>query len=516
MVYITGDVTATIVGLHIVGGDAAGMDGGGIVDYWDTGGGVYAMTATVVISNCQIVSNTAQSAAGIYLSSSGTSVLHANVVLHNSAYSYAGGVGLENSPEVTLDGNTIRDNSASSGGGLYADNSNDAVLSGNTILENGGWYHGGGIYVHDSTGISLSNNMVLSNTVVDPWLVTRVKGGGISLVSCPTATLEGNVIAGNTAIGDPLCFPHFGGGVYVKDSDGAVLSENIIEGNQVPGMLDSGGGLSIWDSKDIVVAGNIISANTAPSGGGGLHIHGGSGITVSHNHIVGNTSLLPGAPTIIGNGGGVGIFDVSDIMFRNNTIYGNSAGDEAGGVALQYTERAELQNTIIVDNWARRRGSGIAVFSSTVSMSHSTLANNHGGDGSGILVDMHPSGDTSYASAVAISNTILVSHTVGLTVAQGNRVTLDGVLWYGNGDNLDGAGQVTVTHALTGHPAFVDPEAHDYHIGPTSAAIDAGVGTGVSTDIDGQARDPWPDLGADEAMDKALNGWLVYLPVVAR
>jgi uncharacterized repeat protein (TIGR01451 family) len=46
----------------------------------------------------------------------------------------------------------------------------------------------------------------------------------------------------------------------------------------------------------------------------------------------------------------------------------------------------------------------------------------------------------------------------------------------------------------------VDPDNGDYHIGPGSAAIDAGVDAGVTTDIDGQARPSGlgPDLGADE------------------
>jgi hypothetical protein len=48
----------------------------------------------------------------------------------------------------------------------------------------------------------------------------------------------------------------------------------------------------------------------------------------------------------------------------------------------------------------------------------------------------------------------------------------------------------------------VDPDSGDYHIGPGSAAIDAGVDAGVTTDIDGEAR-PFGagyDLGADEWM----------------
>jgi uncharacterized repeat protein (TIGR01451 family) len=61
-----------------------------------------------------------------------------------------------------------------------------------------------------------------------------------------------------------------------------------------------------------------------------------------------------------------------------------------------------------------------------------------------------------------------------------------------------------VTHSgdVEGDPAFVNPEACDYHIGLGSAAVDRGADVGVAQDIDGQPR-PMPegggfDLGADE------------------
>jgi hypothetical protein len=45
----------------------------------------------------------------------------------------------------------------------------------------------------------------------------------------------------------------------------------------------------------------------------------------------------------------------------------------------------------------------------------------------------------------------------------------------------------------------VDPDGGDFHIGPDSAALDAGVAAGVQMDLDGQPR-PYqnPNLGADE------------------
>jgi len=72
---------------------------------------------------------------------------------------------------------------------------------------------------------------------------------------------------------------------------------------------------------------------------------------------------------------------------------------------------------------------------------------------------------------------------------------------------------VTPTHSLfeggsapqgmgnrAGPPAFVDETGNDFHIGPTSAAIDTAAAGSVMVDVDGQAR-PFgagPDMGADE------------------
>jgi hypothetical protein len=71
---------------------------------------------------------------------------------------------------------------------------------------------------------------------------------------------------------------------------------------------------------------------------------------------------------------------------------------------------------------------------------------------------------------------------------------------------------VTGSVNLWGYPDFVAPDEGDYHIGPDSAAIDAGVNVGVNVDIDGQRRPSGAgyDIGADEFYFK------VYLPLVIR
>jgi hypothetical protein len=82
---------------------------------------------------------------------------------------------------------------------------------------------------------------------------------------------------------------------------------------------------------------------------------------------------------------------------------------------------------------------------------------------------------------------------------------------------LGGTGTIiTGTYNGWGDPAFLDPDAGDYHICPVSAALDGGVDAGVYRDIDDQPR-PYqiPDLGTDEYWPPGVLRY-IYLPVVLR
>jgi hypothetical protein len=185
--------------------------------------------------------------------------------------------------------------------------------------------------------------------------------------------------------------------------------------------------------------------------------------------------------------------------------------DLLAGLALFYESNATLTNNVVGDNWADTAGSGLHINSSLPRLLHATLTRNTGGDGSGIFVS---GGNGSSISNVALINTSLVSHTVGITVASGNTAVLEGTLWgsgaWANGTDWDGS-VITGTINVRGNPAFVNPDAGDYHIAPDSAAIDAGVDAGVTTDIDGDPRLGLPDIGADEYIRRR-----VYLPIVLK
>jgi len=110
-------------------------------------------------------------------------------------------------------------------------------------------------------------------------------------------------------------------------------------------------------------------------------------------------------------------------------------------------------------------------------------------------------------STLNLTNTILVSHTLGVTVAQGASIVLEATLWgqgvWANQRDWGGSGTIiTGTHNHWDEPGFVDPEGLDYHLDAASLAVDQGVNTALVTDVDNQPRpEPGtgvPDLGADE------------------
>ncbi len=471
--YITGAPSAgsgqaispAIEGLRITGGDATGLGGGPGGIY--AGGGVYAISATPAISHNWVFSNTAGDGGGLFMYDS-NATLSSNTINDNTAVLHGGGLFLYNTAELsgdlvlwdgpaTLSGNSVISNTADHGGGLVLYYS-DAQLSGNTVASNTA-DNGGGLYVGPSHA-TLSGNIVLSNAA-------EFEGGGL-LLEYSGATLNDNVIAANAA-------HWYGGGLSLEFSPTTLLG-NTITGN----VAYSGGGLLLASSA-ATLSGNTVTANTA-EGGGGLYL------------------------------------SFSDATLSGNVITANTVQLYGGGLYLYFSD-ARLTNNLVADNRADAEGSGVYARGSSPRLLHTTVARNRGGDGSGIYL----TDDAGGYSTVALTNTILVSHTVGITVTPGNTATLEATLW-GSGtwaNDMDWGGTGTIVtglHNYWGDPVFVNPDAGDYHIGSGSAALDRGVDTGVTVDIDG---DPRPigagyDLGADEFSTAVDAEHFIYLPVVLR
>jgi parallel beta-helix repeat protein len=392
---------------------------------------------------------------GVYIFTA-TATLDTNTIFSNVAYD-GGGLYLVQSA-ATLADNLITENTASgSGGGLYL-HASDATLSDNTIYVNIANLHGGGAYLNYSKA-ELTGNTMFSNHA------TIGAGGALHLVWYSEATLTGNTIKSNTAGSQ-------GGGVYLNYSN-AVLEANTIESNTAD---DDGGGLALENDCSASLTANVIESNDAGSRGGGVYIR------------------------------------YSDPGLDRNIVRSNSAR-RGGGVYLENSE-AVLTNTVITENQAPSNGSGSGLYivGSSPRLLHTTIAHNTGGDGSGVYATEETV--SGYLSDVALTNTILVNHGVGITVTAGNTATLEGVLWYANTTHWGGGGSILRTYNFWGNPHF---SVDGYHLSSGSAALDTGLSTGVTTDVDGDLR-PYctaPDLGADEAVgDFACQN--VYLPTVLR
>ena len=368
---------------------------------------------------------------------------------------------------------------------------------------------GGGLYANGST-LELAHCRLYANT-------TRWDGGGLYLVDSNSDLRENDIIE-NTA-------ERYAGGLLLYRGS-ATLSHNTI----VENMADTYGGAAMLAS-DATLTNNLIALNASTGGfGGGLRVEGGN-VQLTGNRITGNTSQtaagglsLSGANALIeGNevtnnvaqGYGAGIAGWrSSLLLTGNIIYANATTGGGYGAGLRLSESdATFVNNIIAENHASGTAGAVYARACSLQLLHNTIARNTSSDGIGIYATgrWEDSDDPPYdrvyqASSVAMTNTIVVSHTVGLYVTENNTATLEATLWgtgaWANETDWAGGGAiVTGTVNVWGDPGFIDALQGDFHIGPGSAAIDAGIDAGVTADIDNESRPNGGgfDIGADEA-----------------
>jgi hypothetical protein len=179
---------------------------------------------------------------------------------------------------------------------------------------------------------------------------------------------------------------------------------------------------------------------------------------------------------------GGGLFAWAEIDVSGTTFLRNDASGDGGAIA-QWTNLSDpldgrVVNSVLADNTAGGSGGGLFVDAGgTMQVVHNTIARSLPGAGHGVYA----------ASGTAhVTNTIVVSHTVGVEQGGASIVHSAHTLYHGNG--VDEAGGVTGVNPLGGDPAFVDPGTDDYRLTVGSAAIDAGMTSGVGTDADGAPR----------------------------
>ncbi|MGD9008637.1 MAG: right-handed parallel beta-helix repeat-containing protein [Desulfobacteraceae bacterium] len=237
-----------------------------------------------------------------------------------------GGLNASTEGSLTVSNCIVRGSTASGGGGILGKAGTLITLSNNVISDNSAFF-GGGVFVYGdpSTTIVLSGNIIINNQTTED---NSGYGGGVAVGGAGACTITGNTIRNNTA------------GNNVNDfATGSVWL--------------SGGGVFVEYVSTAIVSGNTISENTGRSGGGGIAVSATASIQMTNNVVVDNVA---DGGIEDGGGGGVYLFTHDgSIVATNNTITGNTAASDGGGLRIGLRENsaeADIHNNIIWNNSA--------------------------------------------------------------------------------------------------------------------------------------------------------------------
>ncbi len=204
-------------------------------EYTDwNGGAIYVYDfSKLLISNCLITNNRAQSGGGICIIENSNPILQSNKISNNitygNNYSHGGGICIRNNSSPTLINNTI---------------SNNSVTGSNN--------YGGGIYI----GMD-SEPLLLNNTIENNLTKYYSYGAGINIFSC-NPTLIGNIIQYNHTD-----YNLTGGGIHIYYDDASpILINNVIAYNS----SRFGGAISYNDANPVLIN-NTLTNNVAIHGG---------------------------------------------------------------------------------------------------------------------------------------------------------------------------------------------------------------------------------------------------------
>lgn len=305
----------------------------------------------------------------------------------------------------------------------------------------------------------------------DPGL----SGGIIELHS--ELAITKNIIIDGTGLGVPINISGVDQvRVFFIDTN---CSVTLVGLRIVNGYAVSGGG--IYNLGSLMVKNSIFSNNNAQSGGG---ISNFGELILEKCWIEGNSAI---------NHGG-GIFNGGNLVITNSTISGNQASTDYGGGIHNYFGDLSITGSTLFDNHAGYGGGGIYQYQGALKSDNCTFSSNqsaYGGgiynDGGGILRIVHGtfsnnqasfggSGIFNYDGTLNYANTILANQgsdcfnndTIGTNV---HNLVYDGSCDDGTTTNLDGDpmlaslannGGPTLTHALLPASPAIDAAHPDY------------------------------------------------------
>lgn len=435
----------------------------------------------------------------------------------------------------------------------------NGLLNDGILIDDLDSYAGAGLYCINST-MTLASTTIKNSTIQRTGVGAEpVSGGGAAFYrDCPVTmqnvVFDSNVVKAGNSPDNNRGGQALGGGFHATTGSHVNATNLTLTNNQAIGgsggagvdargeRPDGLGGGAALQVNNVVMDGIIVTGNEAIAGtgktfggygdGGGLFFEVSTG-EVRNGLLRDNLATSRGdlSPETGGTSGGGAIMGTEStltlerlIMVHNSAIGGdgtNFSGHALGGALYvdklgQHPMVVTGSNLIIADNTCEAGqgqnrwggGGGIHTANTQLTLSHITMANNTVLDtmlGPAIEV-------VSSSSSVAnIDYSIIANHAdttlpAVIVALEGSEANLNHTLWFNNsgGDTANpfGNGVINSTNEMSGDPEFVNPGSpdFDYHIGPNSAARDQASGSQITIDIDNQARDGSPDIGADEYM----------------
>jgi parallel beta-helix repeat protein len=266
-------------------------------------------------------------------------------------------------------------------------------------------------------------------------------GGGGIYVENSSPTISYSTIRDNFA-------KRYGGGIYLTGSNATLMGNTITNNSAGQGGSAAGGGIFMLNSNP-ELTGNVIRGNwvyvsgsfSTPTGAGGGIFARSSDPVLRYNVISDNR--VDGHLNSNARGGGLHLY-YSDADLINNTITGNTVGEDTGGY------------------YSAKEGGGIYIYWSSPTVVNTVLWN-----------------DTPQEIFVAGNNTLTVAYS-DVQGGQGAVVIEDSATINWLKGNIDA------------DPLFVDPANGDWSLQSGSSAIDAGT---AYFEWDGRVL---VDLGPDE------------------
>ena len=315
-------------------------------DYTAKGGGIFCEYSSATIVNCTIIDNIliedSPVGGGIYGWDSSLTIDNCTIT-ENSAFSAVGG------------------GVAGSGGGVCCKVSSLSVTN-CTITNNRFGINGGGIWCDESL-VTIDKCTISENTAK--------QGGGICFSYCwdPSPMVTNSTISGNVA-------SDYGGAIKCYSSP-MTIKDCTITGNSALGRdgVAEGGAIrcSSYSYLSIIncnISGNHTSCQpfALKSRGGAIHFTSACDSTITNSIISENSAEAPGF------GGGI-YAGASNLVIKNCTMKGNSAGTEGG--AIYFSDNSHTITNCIF--WGDTAPGGAEIFmagrggGSTLDVSYSDI-----------------------------------------------------------------------------------------------------------------------------------------------